>query len=173
MLIPTYNRPEYFKEALESVINQTYRNIEIIIGDDSTNDETENLIKENYLNNYDNIKYYHNKKNLGQFDNDLKLYDIAEGQFINFLMDDDLFRTTKIEKMMNYFIQDINDEISIITSHRAVIDSNGIVGDVFGNTNDIFKNSIIISGIELGNFILKIILIVLESQPLLYLGRIN
>ncbi len=54
-------------------------------------------------------------------------------------MDDDLFRTTKIEKMMNYFIQDINDEISIITSHRAVIDSNGIVGDVFGNTNDIFK----------------------------------
>ncbi|RUT57718.1 glycosyl transferase [Clostridium botulinum] len=155
VLIPTYNRPEYFKEALESVINQTYRNIEIIIGDDSTNDETENLIKENYLNNYDNIKYYHNKKNLGQFDNDLKLYDIAEGQFINFLMDDDLFRTTKIEKMMNYFIQDINDEISIITSHRAVIDSNGIVGDVFGNTNDIFKNSIIISGIELGNFILK------------------
>ncbi len=62
MLIPTYNRPEYFKEALESVINQTYRNIEIIIGDDSTNDETENLIKENYLNNYDNIKYYHNRK---------------------------------------------------------------------------------------------------------------
>ncbi|RUT63328.1 hypothetical protein C1149_16050 [Clostridium botulinum] len=62
VLIPTYNRPEYFKEALESVINQTYRNIEIIIGDDSTNDETENLIKENYLNNYDNIKYYHNRK---------------------------------------------------------------------------------------------------------------
>ncbi|WP_434304827.1 glycosyltransferase [Clostridium botulinum] len=155
VLIPTYNRPEYFKEALESVINQTYRNIEIIIGDDSTNDETENLIKENYLNNYDNIKYYHNKKNLGQFDNDLKLYDIAEGQFINFLMDDDLFEITKIEKMMNYFMQDPNEEFSLVTSHRGIIDDDGNIMQTFGDTNNIFKKNTIISGIELGNFVLK------------------
>lgn len=62
VLIPTYNRPHYFKEALDSVINQTYRNIEIIIGDDSTNNETEELVRNQYLYKYPNIKYYHNEK---------------------------------------------------------------------------------------------------------------
>ncbi len=41
VLIPTYNRPRYFEEALCSVLEQTYPNIEIIVGDDSTNEETE------------------------------------------------------------------------------------------------------------------------------------
>ncbi len=52
ILIPTYNRPHYFKIALESALAQTYSNIEIIIGDDSTNDETATLIREQYLPNY-------------------------------------------------------------------------------------------------------------------------
>jgi glycosyltransferase involved in cell wall biosynthesis len=110
---------------------------------------------ENYINKYNNIKYYHNEKNLGQFDNDLKLYDMAKGQFINYLMDDDLFELTKIEKMMNYFINDYNSEISLITSHRGTIDNKGNFKSIFLNTNDIFKKDIIISGIELGNFVLN------------------
>ncbi|WP_246517185.1 glycosyltransferase [Clostridium aciditolerans] len=156
VLIPTYNRPQYLQLALESVLNQTYKNIEIIIGDDSTNNETEKLIVENYLNKYDNIKYYHNEKNLGQFDNDIKLYNMANGEFINYLMDDDLFEITKIEKMMNYFIHDDNEEISLVTSHRAIIDSNGSIGQVFGNTDNLFKNDTVIGGIDLGSFMLKI-----------------
>lgn len=155
VLIPTYNRPQYLQLALESVLNQTYKNIEIIIGDDSTNNETEKLIVENYLNKYDNIKYYHNEKNLGQFDNDIKLYNMANGEFINYLMDDDLFEITKIEKMMNYFIHDDNEEISLVTSHRAIIDSNGSIGQVFGNTDNLFKNDTVIGGIDLGSFMLK------------------
>jgi glycosyltransferase involved in cell wall biosynthesis len=151
ILIPTYNRPKYLQLALESVLNQTYRNIEIIIGDDSTNKETERLIKENYLNEYDNIKYYHNEKNLGQFDNDIKLYDMANGQYINYLMDDDLFEVTKIQKMMNYFVQDENEEISLVTSHRGIIDGNGNYNGIFGNTEKIFESDTIVSGTDIGN----------------------
>ena len=154
ILIPTYNRPEYFKLALQSVLNQTYKNIEIIIGDDSTNNDTEELINY-YINNYDNINYYHNEKNLGQFDNDIKLYNMAKGEFINYLMDDDLFEKEKIEKMMNYFIQDNNKEISIVTSNRAIIDGNGIKKEVFREMDEYFKEDSIISGISLGNFMLK------------------
>ncbi|MGN9134009.1 glycosyltransferase [Clostridium sp. HCP1S3_B4] len=125
ILIPTYNRPEYFKLALESAINQTYKNIEIIVGDDSTNNETEKLIKD-YLNKYDNIRYYHNKNNLGQFDNDLKLMDMSKGRYVNFLMDDDLFEKDKIEKMINVFIEDDKNEISLVSSNRKLIDDEGI-----------------------------------------------
>lgn len=155
ILIPTYNRPEYFQFALDSVLNQTYKNIEIIIGDDSTNNETEKLVMEKYIKVYDNIKYYHNEKNLGQFDNDIKLYNMANGQFINYLMDDDLFETTKIEKMMNYLIQDTNNDISIVTSHRAIIDSSGNIKSIHGITDKIFNKDTVLSGIELGNYILK------------------
>lgn len=155
ILIPTYNRPKYLQLALESVLNQTYRNIEVIIGDDGTNNETEKLIGENFLNKYDNIKYYHNEKNLGQFDNDIKLYDMANGKYINYLMDDDLFEVTKIQKMMNYFIQDENEEISLVTSHRSIIDTDGNIGEVFGNTNDLFNDNIVIDGIKLVDFMIK------------------
>ena len=124
ILIPTYNRPEYFKIALESAINQTYPNIEIIIGDDSTDNQTENLVKE-YINKFKNIKYYHNKENLGQFDNDLKLINLASGEYINFLMDDDVFEQNKIATMMKYFIEDSEGTLSVVSSNRKLIDQNG------------------------------------------------
>jgi len=106
ILIPTYNRPHYFKIALESALAQTYSNIEIIIGDDSTNDETATLIREQYLPNYKNITYIRNIPTLGQFHNDLMLIEKSNGEYINFLMDDDVFYKHKIQKMMAYFEQD-------------------------------------------------------------------
>ncbi len=57
ILIPTYNRPHYFKIALESALAQTYSNIEIIVGDDSTNNETEKLIYRDYLHKHKHITY--------------------------------------------------------------------------------------------------------------------
>lgn len=44
VIIPIFNRLEYFKLALESALNQTYKKIEVIVSDNSTNDETEKLI---------------------------------------------------------------------------------------------------------------------------------
>ncbi|NHM29959.1 glycosyltransferase [Neobacillus terrae] len=154
ILIPTYNRPELFQLALESAINQTYKNIEIIIGDDSTNDETEELIRKNYLNKYSNIKYYHNKSNLGQFKNDIKLYNMSSGEFVNYLMDDDVFEFTKIEKMMDYFINDVNQEISLVTSYRGTLDYLGNKKGVFGDIDKIFKSDTVLDGIKLGNLVL-------------------
>ena len=55
--IPTYNQPEFFRQALESAINQTYPNIEIVVGDDSTDTRTKNLIQP-YLKKYKKIKYF-------------------------------------------------------------------------------------------------------------------
>ncbi|ERI90854.1 glycosyltransferase, group 2 family protein [Clostridiales bacterium oral taxon 876 str. F0540] len=155
ILIPTYNRPDYFKLALESALNQTYRNIEIIIGDDSSNNETEKLVDENYIDKYDNIKYYRNEENLGQFENDIKLFNMAGGEFINYLMDDDLFENQKIEKMMRWFLEDYKEDISLVTSHRAILDNSGNIGSVFGKTDIIFKENTVLNGTEFGNLMLK------------------
>ncbi|MBP2634708.1 MAG: glycosyl transferase, group 2 family [Firmicutes bacterium] len=148
ILIPTYNRPDYFKLALDSAVNQTYKNIEIIVGDDSTDNRTENLVQKEYLGHYNNIVYYHNKKNLGQFDNDLKLFAMAKGEYINYLMDDDLFQLTKIEKMMNYFVFDDSKKLSLVTSNRMIIDETGRDKGIFANADKIFKADTWITGEE-------------------------
>lgn len=154
ILLPTYNRPEFFRLALESALKQTYGNIEIIIGDDSTNSATEKLVNLQFLRNYSNIAYYHNDRNLGQFDNDLKLLSMSNGEYINFLMDDDLFAPTKIETMMAFFLRDQKEELSLATSHRGVIDENGIFHGVYGNTQQLFSRTSIVNSVKLGNFML-------------------
>lgn len=132
VLIPTYNSPKYFEEALQSALNQTYPNLEIIVGDDSTNDETESLIQK-YIVNYKNIKYYHHSKPLGENGlNNIKfLLNDANGDYVNMLFHDDLNYPEKISKMMKYYINDTENEIGIITSVRQFIDENSkVIGKV-------------------------------------------
>ena len=63
ILMPTRNRPVFFKKALESALAQTYDNIEIIICDNSDNDETKQVV-EMYLPTYSFIHYEKNETDL-------------------------------------------------------------------------------------------------------------
>ncbi|MGR5978988.1 glycosyltransferase family 2 protein [Bacillus cereus] len=83
ILIPTYNRPTYFEITLESAINQTYKNIEIIVTDDSTNNETYNCIQP-YLKKYNNIFYYKNSTVIGGPHNFINAYEKSNGEYVNF-----------------------------------------------------------------------------------------
>lgn len=124
ILIPAYNQTKYLKSALDSALNQTYRNTEIIICDDSTNNNVQILI-EQYMLKTNKIKYFNNggplgdrgKINLG------KCFKESSGEYINYLLHDDLFNLNKIDRMINYFLYD--DTISLITSYRKMIDENG------------------------------------------------
>lgn len=132
VLIPTYNSPKYFEEALQSALNQTYPNLEIIVGDDSTNDETESLIQK-YLTNYKNIKYYHHAKPLGDSGgNNIRfLLGMPTGEYVNILFHDDLIYPEKISNMMKYYLNDTENEIGIVTSTRHFIDTNSkMIGKV-------------------------------------------
>jgi glycosyltransferase involved in cell wall biosynthesis len=154
ILIPTYNRPELLELALNSAINQTYRHLEIIVCDDSTNDEAERMIKP-YLEADSRIRYVKNELNLGQFENDLKLYSLAAGEYINYLMDDDLFHDRKIELMMGYMVDDRDEAVSLVTSRRGLIDARGrpIPEETFDRP--VFQKDTRINGIELGNVVLR------------------
>ncbi|WP_102275726.1 glycosyltransferase family 2 protein [Cytobacillus massiliigabonensis] len=154
ILIPTYNRPHYFELALTSALQQTYPNIEILVGDDSSNDDTENLLLSKYLPAHSNITFVRNPRTLGSLDNNLSLFEKANGRYINYLMDDDLFYPEKIEKMMAYFLNDHNEEISLVTSHRNLINEYGLPLPDGQLNQKISKTDAIASGIEIGNQIL-------------------
>lgn len=124
ILIPACNRPEFFEQALRSALGQIYGNIEIIICDDSSNNEVSNIVKR-YAPLNSNINYFKNEKTLpGKgIGNAQKCLELASGEYINYLFDDDLFHREKITKMLPWLVN--NENVSLVTSCRKIIDENG------------------------------------------------
>jgi len=91
IMIPTYNQENFIKRAIESALFQTYKNIEIIISDDSINNKTEELIKKYYYDN-EKIRYYHNIPSKGKTNNyRYMLYNLVKGKYAVNLDGDDYF----------------------------------------------------------------------------------
>ena len=124
--IPTYNQPHFFEIALQSALNQTYPNIEIIVGDDSTNEDTKKMIQP-YLAQHSNIKYFHHGKPLGKKGGVNTTFTInkSSGEYINVLFHDDVIGAEKISRMMEYFIRDLNNRITLVVSARLEINEKG------------------------------------------------
>ncbi|MBQ5921171.1 MAG: glycosyltransferase family 2 protein, partial [Selenomonadaceae bacterium] len=145
--ITTYNRPEYLQVALKSVMTQTYRNLEIVITDDSTNDETARIMPE-YLDKDKRIKYY-KQENFTGLDNFTWLIRYIKSSpitYINWLMDDDMLYPTKIEKMMTYYLE--YDNIALVTSYRNKIDADGNL--LQSEEPRLFEQDVIIPGRDVG-----------------------
>jgi len=103
--IPTYERKEFLKEAIESCLNQTRLPYEILIGDDSKTSITENFIKETYLdkNLPVNIRYFRNRSALGQCNNVNFLMSKVQGDKLMLLHDDDLLLENAVEDLCRCF----------------------------------------------------------------------
>ena len=129
VIIPTYKRPvEYLSRAIESVVNQTYKNIEIIIIDDSPSTyENRNAIKD-YVNSLSSpfIRYYQNEKNLGGSLARNRGINLANGLFITFLDDDDEYKPLKIEKQVSFML---SADCDLSFSDMIMYNTNGIVVD--------------------------------------------
>jgi glycosyltransferase involved in cell wall biosynthesis len=97
VIIPTYNRPKVIGRAIQSVLNQTYQNFEIIVIDDSPNDETEKVVK-GFSDK--RIKYIHNKErtNLPRARNQGVRESSEDSKYIAFLDDDDEWLSRFLER---------------------------------------------------------------------------
>ena len=92
VIIPTYNRANLICRAIESVINQTYKNLEIIVVDDGSTDNTKARIQP-YI---ENIRYYY-QENRGASAAQNKGIELATGDWISILASDDIWLPEKIE----------------------------------------------------------------------------
>lgn len=101
IITPVYNGEKYISKAIESVLSQTYSNWELLIADDSSSDNTEQIIK-SY--NDPRIKYYKNKSNCGAAKTRNNILEIAKGRFIAFLDADDSWKKQKLEKQLRFMI---------------------------------------------------------------------
>ena len=99
VILPTYNIESYLRVCLDSVVNQTYKNLEIIIIDDNSSDGTPEIIKE-YAANDDRIKTIFHKENQGPGNTRNEGLDMATGDYVTLMDHDDWQDLTKYEKMM-------------------------------------------------------------------------
>ncbi|MEP6512763.1 MAG: glycosyltransferase family A protein [Parafilimonas sp.] len=114
ILIPTYNYAHYLDEAIQSVIKQTYKDFELIIIDDHSKDNTDEVIQK-YLTD-SRVSYFKNKNNLGLVGNWNECLAHARGEYIKFLCADDKFCPLLLEKFVTVMEQFPN--VSLVTSYK-------------------------------------------------------
>lgn len=99
VLIPLYNHENFVEFAIESVMNQTYKNIELIVINDGSTDNSDEKVQD-LLKIY-NFTYY-KQENKGLIFTIEKLRNLAKGKYISLLASDDAFVDNKIEILVNY-----------------------------------------------------------------------
>ena len=90
IIVPTWNRSDFLCRCVDSILQQSYQNIEIIIINDCSTDNTSEVVKEKYGKNK-KIIYIENETNLGPGGNRQKAYLVSSGEYVIFADDDDYY----------------------------------------------------------------------------------
>lgn len=125
VLIPAYNYAHYLPEAIDSVLAQTYRDFELIIVDNCSTDNTEEIVKE-YMQNDNRVKFVRNNENIGMYRNYNQALLLAKGDYIKFLNADDLLYPNALASFLNVFEQFPN--VKLATSHKQHIGLKEFIG---------------------------------------------
>ena len=99
IIVPVYNASKFLDKSIGSIINQTYKNIELILINDGSKDNSYEIIN-NYANNYDFIKAY-TQENMGAAKTRNRGIKLSKGDYITFVDADDELEETYIEALIN------------------------------------------------------------------------
>lgn len=121
IITPTYNCGKYIGETIESVLNQSYKNWEMIIVDDCSTDNTKEVV-EKYVKKDNRIKYFFLEENSGAAVARTKAMKIASGKYMAFLDSDDIWFPDKLEKQLSFMKE--NNYNFTCTAYEQV-DENG------------------------------------------------
>ena len=118
-----YNHENFVIEALNSVLSQSYGNIELIIADDYSTDGSEKTI-ENWLEDHPNIKFIANESNLGNTKTFNKALQFAKGDYIIDLAADDILLPNCVETQVNIFLNSKQKKLAIVYGNAEIISEN-------------------------------------------------
>lgn len=122
IIIPTYNSAFYLQETIESVLKQSYLNIEIIIVDDASRDKTVEIIRK-YVYSDTRIVYFQLVENQGAAVARNKAIELAKGQYLAFLDADDMWKPDKLSRQLQF----MKDNISVFSfTAYDLVDQDGL-----------------------------------------------
>jgi glycosyltransferase involved in cell wall biosynthesis len=123
VFIPVYNAEGYIEDAIDSVLNQTYQNFEIIVLNDGSTDQTQHILKE-LAKKDERIKIYKNEQNLGLTLTRNKGINLCKGEYIALLDADDLMVKQRIEKQIDFL--KTNPDYDAVSSWMQIFDQYGL-----------------------------------------------
>ncbi|MBQ4822606.1 glycosyltransferase family 2 protein [Aquimarina sp. MMG016] len=136
VVIGTYNGSEYIEDQLQSILNQTYSKIEVIIVDDASNDTTIDIVTE-FSKKHKNIIIHAFDKNVGYIKNFERGIDLANGKYIALSDQDDWWAPTKIEKLIN----SISDYDLVYCNSTFVDEKLNCLGNSFSSTKNLINSN--------------------------------
>lgn len=117
IILPTFNRANYLERSIESVINQTYQNWELLIVDDGSSDNTFPLVKK-YLNKFSNIRYFFHQNRGAAYTMNIGMQN-ATGDFITFLGSDDEYLENHLQARIKFLLKNI--EVDLLHSPAKIL----------------------------------------------------
>ena len=127
IITPTYNCGKFIGETIESVINQTYKNWEMIIVDDCSKDNTKDIVNK-YAQNDDRIKYHLLETNSGAAVARTRAMELANGDYMAFLDSDDLWVEDKLEKQLKFMKE--NNFNFVCTEYEQIDEQSNLLGKI-------------------------------------------
>lgn len=124
--IPAYNNEEYIENTINSILNQTYKNIELVVVDDNSTDRTWEII--NSIRD-DRLKVYHNEQNLGMSGNWNRCLELTTGDFVKLICADDIMDQNALELEANAMRE--NPSAVLVESDTRLLNLKGEVHGQF------------------------------------------
>lgn len=115
--IPTYNRAAFIEETIESIIQQATDGVEIVISDNASDDNTEEIVQ-GYRQKFPRLTYYRWPENMGADRNYLKVVELAKGDYCWFMGSDDALKPGAISRIL----EEIKQGYDIYLTNRTVCD---------------------------------------------------
>lgn len=98
--IPTYNGAKYLHNCIQSVLEQTFKDFEVLLVDDASSDDTV-VIAQDYVRRDSRIRLYHNTRNLGLVGNWNRCVELSEGEWLKFVFQDDFLELNCLEQLLD------------------------------------------------------------------------
>jgi glycosyltransferase involved in cell wall biosynthesis len=150
VVLPTYDRETYLREAVDSVFSQSYDSIELILVDDHSPVPTKEVLSDRLEQTAHPVECLRHEENQGASAARNTGIEAASGDFIAFLDDDDYWKPTKVEQQLNTFAQ-ASPEVGVVCTGQAFVDD--------GRTVSVQRPTVrkkvtrdLLSGAEVGTF---------------------
>ncbi len=128
VLMPTYNGERFLRPAIESILNQTFRDFELIVIDDGSRDQTAEILRE-FAARDNRILVLTNERNLGIAAATNRGLAAARGEFVALQDHDDISLPHRIQTELEFLHS--HPEIALVGSAATLIDENGVAYDRF------------------------------------------
>ena len=162
IIVPVYNTEEYLNECLDSLINQTLSDIEIICINDASTDNSLEILQD-YAKKDERIIIINNENNSGPSISRNKGFDIANGEYITFCDSDDKYQKRSCEKLYD-FAKKYNHEVVVCDVRRfnhlnvqwgSILHSKSIKGEIYTNTTFLEHEELVYDTVLCNKFIKK------------------